>query len=86
MKEKNIKSSSKLARKPAEQDDLARNYDFDYAKAKPNRFAHESKDQMVVLLDKELTRVFKSPAEVTNALRSLIQAIPSESRKRRKVA
>jgi hypothetical protein len=57
-------------------DDLESNYDFDYAKAKPNKYALLPKEQMVVLLEKDITRYFRTPDEVTNALRSLIQAIP----------
>jgi hypothetical protein len=64
-------------------DDLASNYDFDYSKAKPNRFARLPKEQMVVLLDKEVSTVFRSPEEVNNALRSLIHAFPQKLRRRK---
>ena len=79
-----MKTTKKSVSKTKKSDELASNYEFDYAKAKPNRFARARKDQMVVLLDKEFTRVFRSPEEVTNALRSLIHAFPKTSRRRQK--
>jgi hypothetical protein len=86
MKEKRIKPRKKATREVRSPDDLAPNYDFDYSKAKPNRFARSKKDQMVILLDKEFTKVFRSPDEVTNALRSLIHAIPPNLRRGQKAA
>jgi hypothetical protein len=81
-----MKSTKKPVRKAKASDELAKSYDFDYAKAKPNRFARAQKDQMVVLLDKEFTSFFRSPDEVTNALRSLIHAFPASSRKVKRAA
>ena len=75
-----MKAIKKTVTKTKKSDELASHYDFDYAKAKPNRFAGARKDQMVVLLDKEFTKVFRSPDEVTNALRSLIHAFPKNLR------
>ncbi len=80
----NMKTAKKPASKTKKSDDLASHYDFDYSKAKPNRFAGLHKDQMIVLLDKEFTRIFKSPDEVTNALRSLIHAFPKKMRSSQK--
>jgi len=81
-----MKTTKKVTHKRKQQDDLAAHYDFDYSKAKPNRFAGLPKDQMVVLLDKELSGIFRSPEEVTNALRSLIRAFPAKLRARKKAA
>ena len=81
-----MKATKKVTHKQAQKDELAAHYDFDYSKAKPNRFAGLPKDQMVVLLDKELSNIFRSPEEVTNALRSLIRAFPPKIRQRKKAA
>ena len=81
-----MKATKKKAGKPTSQDKLAADYDFEYSKAKPNRFAGLPKDQMVVLLDKEISNVFRTPEEVTNALHSLIRAFPSNLRRGKKAA
>jgi hypothetical protein len=40
-------------------DDIQPEYDLDYSKAKPNRFAGRiAKDRLVVLLDPEVSKVF----------------------------
>ena len=58
-----------------EDTDLLSEYEFDYAKAKPNRFA-DSKPVMTVVLDPDVAAVFKSSESVNNALRAIISAIP----------
>jgi hypothetical protein len=76
-KRKDMKRTKKSDKPRAvETDDLEPNYNFDYSKAQPNKYAGLPKEQMIVLLDKEITRYFRTPDEVTNALKSLIQAIP----------
>jgi hypothetical protein len=62
-------------------DDLRPHYDIDYSKAKPNRFAKMKREQTVVLLDAELSKVFRTPEQVTHALRALIEAMPPKTRK-----
>jgi hypothetical protein len=48
---------NKVRRKRSE--DIQPEYDFDYSKAKPNRFAGRiAKGRMVVLLDREVSKVF----------------------------
>ena len=64
-------------------DDMPAHIEFDYSKAKPNRFANRKKEQMVVALDSDITRVFRTPEEVTNALRALIKAYPLPKSARR---
>lgn len=57
--------------------DMQAEYDFDYSKAKPNRFAGRiAKDRMVVLLDPEVSKVFTDSESVNAALRALITALP----------
>ncbi len=61
-------------------DEIAAGYRFDYAKAKPNRFAEKMKSSpIVVILDEDVARIFKSTEQVNNALRALISAIPGAS-------
>lgn len=57
-------------------------YDFDYKKAKPNRFAGKiAKDRVVVLLDPEVSKVFNDSESVNEALRALIAALPKSLRR-----
>ncbi len=56
-------------------------YDFDYSKARPNRFAGKiSEGRLVVLLDPEVFQVFTTPEAVNTVLRALITAMPNETR------
>ena len=59
-------------------DDLHPEYDFDYSKAKPNRFAGRVKndDQLVVVLDPDIAEVFTTPEDVKAVLRALIATMP----------
>ena len=52
-------------------------YSFDYAKAKPNRFAEMlSDEQVVVILDPDVAAVFRNSSEVNRVLRALIETMP----------
>ncbi len=52
-------------------------YDFDYGKARPNRFATEAnKDRLMVLLDPDVSEVFTTPESVNQVLRALIAMVP----------
>jgi hypothetical protein len=75
-----MKKASSTARRKRS-DGMKVEYDFDYSKAKRNRFAGcISTDQTVVLLDPEVSKVFTdsdSDSESVNAaLRALITALP----------
>ena len=60
--------------------ELRSEYKFDYAKAKPNRFASRTRLQgLAVLLDPDVARVFKSAESVNKALRALISSVPRQS-------
>lgn len=66
-------------------------YSFDYRKARPNRFAARiDENRLVVVLDPEVARVFKTSESVNKALRALITAMPttgkSKSDRRRRIA
>ena len=63
-----------------ETDELRRQYDFDYAKAKPNRFAERlGEDAIVVRLDPDVAAAFPTPEAVNKALRLVMELslIPS---------
>lgn len=69
------------ARKPVAKlaGELGDEYRFDYAKAKPNRFAsHVDQTRLVVTLDADVSVVFSTPAAVNKSLRSLIAAMPTQ--------
>jgi len=69
------KTSNKTRHNRSE--DIQPDFDFDYSKAKPNRFAGRiAKDRMVVLLDPEVSKVFTDSESVNAALRALISALP----------
>ena len=51
-------------------------YRFDYSKARPNRFAHAEGARVVVVLDPDISQVFKDPASVNSVLRALIMTMP----------
>ncbi|MBI5362104.1 MAG: hypothetical protein HZA53_02925 [Planctomycetes bacterium] len=57
----------------SENDELARSYRFDYSKAKPNRFAGAMPDDaVVVVLDPDVARVYRSSRQVNAALRATL--------------
>ena len=52
-------------------------YRFDYAKAKPNRFAGRPRvPAVVVVLAPDVAEVFKDAESVNAVLRSIVQALP----------
>jgi hypothetical protein len=58
---------------------MASEYRFDYRKAKPNRFAAHMKDEpLIVMIEPDVAKVFKSSEQVNKALRALISAIPQK--------
>ena len=66
--------------------ELRREYEFDYAKARPNRFAGRSAPgSVVVVLAPDVAKVFRTPESVNTALRALVAAMP-RSRSTRKTA
>lgn len=57
--------------------DLRDEYRFDYAKAKPNRFASRARNKsVVVLLEPDVAKVFRDGASVNDALRAIMKAVP----------
>ena len=65
--------------------EMAPEYRFDYRKAKPNRFAAHMKDEpLIVLIEPDIAKVFKSSEDVNKALRALISAMPEKKAATRK--
>jgi hypothetical protein len=63
-------------------DGLAKEYRFDYRRAKPNRFASKNVGlPLVVMVDHDLAQVFDSPEAVNRALRALVKAVPSHRKR-----
>jgi hypothetical protein len=63
-------------------EDLHPEYNLDYNKAKPNRFAGRIAERVVVVLDPDISEVFTTPESVNAALRALISAIPRQHNKK----
>lgn len=62
----------------SEGNDLLPEYELDYTKAKPNRFALHEPRRTVAVLDEDLSKVFTTPEAVNKALRALIEAMPAK--------
>lgn len=56
--------------------DMLPEYHFDYSKAQPNRFAQGiAQGSLVVVLEPELAKVFKTPEHVKAVLEAIAQAM-----------
>ncbi len=65
----------------AASDDMRPEYDFDYRKARPNRFAQRVyKDHRVVILDPDISKVFPTSESVNTVLRALIATMPKRGK------
>ena len=63
-------------------DELRPEYNLDYAKARPNRFAGQvDKSQVVVMLDADISEVFTTSESVNAILRALIKTMPTAQRR-----
>ena len=59
-------------------DELRPEYNLDYTKARPNRFAGQvDKSQVVVMLDADISEVFTTSESVNAILRALIKTMPT---------
>ena len=67
---------SKTPRKPPRKaSDLRSDYQFDYSRAKPNRFAsHVNRPVVAVVLESDVAAVFDSSPKVNAQLRSVLSA------------
>jgi hypothetical protein len=60
-------------------EDMGTEYNFDYQKARPNRFAGRGgKNSTVVILDADVSKVFSTSKLVNTTLRALIAAMPKK--------
>jgi hypothetical protein len=60
-------------------DELRDEYQFDYSKAKPNRFAARlKKGGRLVVLDPEVAAAFAGSETVNAVLKALLQTMPSK--------
>jgi hypothetical protein len=72
---KTISRNETASRKASET--LRPEYWFDYTKARPNRFAGRGVSKsVVVLLDPDVAKVFKSAESVNSVLRAILAAVP----------
>jgi hypothetical protein len=75
-----VKKTSTCKSRGKRSDEVELKYDF--AKAKPNRFAGRiAKVRLVVLLDPEVSKVFTDSESVNAALRALIAALPKSAKR-----
>jgi hypothetical protein len=63
-----------IQRRADKLDEALSEYDFDYKKAKPNRFAGRISKERV--LDPDVSQIFTTPESVNTVLRALIAAMP----------
>jgi alkyl hydroperoxide reductase subunit AhpC len=57
-------------------------YDLDFSKSRPNKFAAILKNQeRLISIDADVFRVFNDSEKVNNALRNLIKAMPKRESK-----
>jgi hypothetical protein len=73
-----MKKTSTLRPEIAIDDDLLPEYDLDYSKGRPNRYAGQiDKSQVVVMLEPDIAEVFTTPESVNAVLRALISTMPA---------
>lgn len=86
MHEREQGESERIMKKPSSRkgsrgEEIRREYRFDYRKSRPNRFASLMKQGTVaVVLDPDVASVFRSPESVNSLLRSVITALPKETK------
>jgi hypothetical protein len=69
----------------ADSDEMRPHYDFDYSKARPNRFAERiTQETVAVVLDPDVAHVFQSSDSVNAFLRSAITAMPQAETPKKK--
>jgi antitoxin YefM len=75
-----MKKTVKLTKsRKTDSDQLRHEYQFDYRKARPKRFARRgSKAPLIVALDPDVAKVFATSKSVNHALRALMTALPKK--------
>ena len=78
-----MKKMSTSKSRTVEPPEMLPEYNFDYSKARPNRFAGRiSEERLVVLLDPEVSQVFTTPEAVNAVLRALVAALPKSTKRK----
>lgn len=78
-----MKKTSVSKSRNVESQEMLPEYNFDYSKARPNRFAGRiSGERLVVLLDPEVSQVFTTPEAVNAVLRALVAALPKSTKRK----
>jgi hypothetical protein len=78
-----MKNTSLPKTKPRESNGLQPEYRFDYAEAKPNRFADRVRTgSLAVLLDPDVAQVFQDAESVNTVLRALLTTMPARRLRR----
>lgn len=76
-----MKRTSNAKSRRAASNDMRSEYDFDYRKARRNRFATRmDKSRLVVVLDPDIAKVFTTPESVNSILRALIKAMSTKGK------
>ncbi len=71
---------NKASSSPESADDLRAEYDLDYARSRPNRFASGMSSTVVaVTLEPDVAAVFDTSESVNRALRSVISDLPNDN-------
>ena len=72
-----MKNTESVKQTASAADKMRDEYQFDYSKAKPNRFADKiEREQLMVVLDQDVAAVFKTPESVNQVLRAIITSMP----------
>ena len=72
-----MKNTKSVEHTSSVSDEMQDEYQFDYSKAKPNRFASRiGQDQLMIVLDPDVAAVFKTPESVNQVLRAIITSMP----------
>ena len=79
-----MKKTSARKKKTVQDETLRSEYQFDYSKSQPNRFAAKmAKGTVAVVLEPDVAEIFGSSEVVNALLRSIIAAMPSSKQTRR---
>lgn len=78
-----MKKTDKSKAHAPHNDEFRTEYEFDYRKAKPNRFADQlEEERLVVVLDPDVSKVFRTPDSVNAVLRALIETMPPKTKRK----
>lgn len=76
-----MKKTRTIKSRTQSSDDMLPEYNFDYRKARPNRFIERiDKNRRVVILDADISEVFTTAESVNTILRALITTMPNTTK------